>query len=135
MTKKNLVPGSAVDLAARRSITLVRPEQLSPNPNNPRTGGFPLTILDWDIYHIEGATLETWLPLVFARLEELALICRARNGSVGAFIEDKNSGTILLQQALRRGMRAHAIDTKLTAMGKDERALSVSGYVYKGQVK
>jgi hypothetical protein len=56
-------------------------------------------------------------------------------GSIGAMIEDKNSGTILLQQALRRGMQATAIDSKLTAMGKDERALSVSGYVYCGKVK
>ena len=50
-------------------------------------------------------------------------------------IEDKNSGTILLQQAQRREMRAHAIESKLTAMGKDERALSVSGYVHCGNVK
>jgi hypothetical protein len=53
---------------------------------------------------------------------------------MGAFIEDKNSGTILLQQALRRGMAAAAIDSKLTAMGKDERALNVSGYIYRGEV-
>ena len=96
---------------------------------------FPLMILDWDIVQIEGALLETWLPIVFQRLEELATQCRARMGSIGALIEDKNSGTILLQQALRRGMRATAIDSKLTAMGKDERALNVSGYVYRGQVK
>jgi hypothetical protein len=32
-------------------------------------------------------------------------------------------------------MRAEAIDSKLTAVGKDERAISVSGYVYRGQVK
>ena len=50
-------------------------------------------------------------------------------------IEDKNSGTVLMQQALRRGMLATAIDSKLTAMGKDERALSVSGYVFRGEVK
>jgi hypothetical protein len=81
--------------------------------------------LDWDIAQIEGALLETWLPEVFARLEELARLCRARSGSIGAFIEDKNSGTILLQQALRRQMPAHPIDSKLTAMGKDERAISV----------
>lgn len=97
--------------------------------------GAPLIILDWDIVQIEGAVLETWLPSVFARLEELARRCRARNGAVGAWIEDKNSGTILLQQAQRRGMGAHPIDTKLTAMGKDERAISVSGYVHRGQVK
>jgi len=98
-------------------------------------GRFPLMILDWDIAQIEGALLETWLPMVFERLEELSRLCRARFGSIGTFIEDKNSGTILLQQALRRGMQAQAIDSKLTAMGKDERALSVSGYVYRGEVK
>ena len=32
-------------------------------------------------------------------------------------------------------MPATAIDSKLTAMGKDERALSVSGYVFRGEVK
>jgi hypothetical protein len=47
-----------------------------------------------------------------------------------AMIVDKNSGTILLQQALRRGLQALPIDSKPTAMGKEERALSVSGYVY-----
>ena len=95
---------------------------------NRQPGRFPLVILDWDIAQIEGAILETWLPSVFQRLEELARLCRARAGTLGAFIEDKNSGTILLQQAQRRGMRAHAINSKLTAMGKDERAINVSGY-------
>jgi hypothetical protein len=99
------------------------------------SGRVPLMILDWDIVQIEGALLETWLPMVFARLEELSQLCRARFGSIGTMIEDKDSGTILLQQALRRGLQAVAIDSKLTAMGKDEQALSVSGYVYRGQVK
>jgi hypothetical protein len=99
------------------------------------TGRHSLLILDWDIVQIEGATLETWLPTVFARLEELARLCRARAGSLGAWIEDKNSGTILLQQALRRQMPVHAIESRLTAMGKDERALSVSSYVFRGNVK
>ena len=98
-------------------------------------GRTQLSILDWDIVQIEGALLETWLPQVFARLEELARVCRARSGSIGAFIEDKNSGTILLQQALQRQMPARAIDSKLTAMGKDERAISVSGYVHRESVK
>jgi phage terminase large subunit-like protein len=99
------------------------------------TGRFPLMILDWDIVQIEGALLEKWLPTVFERLEELSRLCRARRGSVGAWIEDKNSGTILLQQALRRQMPARAIESQLTAVGKDERAISVSGYVYRGNVK
>jgi hypothetical protein len=98
-------------------------------------GGVPLIILDWDIAQIEGAILETWLPPVFHRLGQLAQGCRPRYDALGAFIEDKNSGTILLQQAQRRGFVTHAIDSKLTAMGKDERAINVSGYVHRGQVK
>ncbi len=100
-----------------------------------RFGCAPLLILDWDIVQIEGALLENWLPDVFGRLEELARTCRARLGSIGAFIEDKNSGTILLQQARRRGLQAQAIASKLTAMGKDERAFSISGYVHRALVK
>ena len=68
-------------------------------------------------------------------LEELSRLCRARRGSLGAFIEDKNSGTILVQQAWRRQLPVYAIDSKLTAMGKDERAISVSGYVHRELVK
>jgi hypothetical protein len=97
--------------------------------------GFPLLVLDWDIVQIEGALLETWLPSVFKRLEELSRLCHARRGSVGACIEDKDSGTILLQQARRRNLPVRVIDSRLTALGKDERALSVSGYVHRGEVK
>jgi hypothetical protein len=48
--------------------------------------------------------------------------------------------SVLLQQSAnlrRRGMNspAHAIDSKLTAMGKDERAIAASPYVYAGDVK
>jgi hypothetical protein len=99
------------------------------------TVGAPLLVLDWDIVQIEGALLESWLPEVFNHLGAVAARCGARRGSLGAFIEDKNSGTILLQQARRRGMPALAIESKLTAMGKDERAISVSGYVHREQVK
>lgn len=98
-------------------------------------GPLPLLILDWDITQIEGSLLEAWLPSVFQRLEELARVCGARGGSIGAMIEDKNSGTVLIQQAQRRRLQAQAIDSKLTAMGKDERAISVSGYVFQGKVK
>jgi hypothetical protein len=99
------------------------------------TGPHPLLILDWDIVQIEGAILETWLPTVFERLVELARLCQAQFGALGVWIEDKNSGTILLQQSARRHWAAHPIESKLTAMGKDERAISVSGYVYRGNVK
>lgn len=95
----------------------------------------PLICLDWDIAQIEGALLETWLPTVFQRLEDLAKATRARMGSIGAYIEDKASGMVLLQQAARRGWPATAIESPLTAVGKDERAISVSGYVHGNQVK
>ena len=35
----------------------------------------------------------------------------------------------------RRGMAARAIELKLTAVGKDERAISISGYVHREMVK
>jgi hypothetical protein len=76
--------------------------------------------LYWDIAQIEGVLLETWLPMVFDRLEELSRLCGGRHGSVGVWIEDKNFGTILLQQAIRRQWPATAIDSKLTAVSQAE---------------
>ena len=97
--------------------------------------GHPLVILDWEIHQIGGNLLEDWLPQVFSRGEYLAGLSGSRRGFVGTWIEDKQSGTILLQQAKRRGMKVHPISTKLTAVGKDERAFSISGYVSNGKVK
>lgn len=101
---------------------------------NPWTGP-PLVILDWDIAQIAGNFLIDWIPNVFARLEELAIMCKARMGSAGAHIEDKASGIILLQQCENKDYPAHAIDSKLTSLGKTERALNVSGYVDQNKVK
>jgi hypothetical protein len=56
-------------------------------------------------------------------------------GSLGVYIEDKSTGQVLIQQSLRRGWPAQAIDSKLTSIGKDERAVSVSGYLYRKMVK
>ena len=55
-------------------------------------------------------------------------------------IEDKATGTVLLQQSANlrdRGQNAPAypIDSKLTAMGKEERAIAASPYVIAGDVK
>lgn len=95
----------------------------------------PLIILDWDIVQIEGALLETWLPNIFGNLEAMAKQYGARAGSLGVYIEDKDSGTILLQQAARHGWNAQALPSAMTAAGKDQRAISVSGYVYRAMVK
>jgi hypothetical protein len=96
---------------------------------------YNLVILDWDIQQIQGDLLETWLPTIFQRLEAYCITCVARMGSSGAQIEDKNSGSVLIQQAERRGWPAAGIESALTALGKDERAISVSGYVHQGLVK
>jgi hypothetical protein len=92
-------------------------------------------ILDWDIIQIEGAAQEAWLPSVFTRGEELARQCGARQGFAGAMIEDKATGTVLIQQAQNKGWPAYAIDSKLTAMGKEERAIAASPYVIAGDIK
>ena len=100
-----------------------------------RYGGIPLIVLDWDIVQIEGAFLETWLPLQFAYLEELAALCNARSGSLGVWIEDKSSGMVLLQQCAEKSLPAQEIDSLLTSVGKKERAINASAYTYKQQVK
>jgi hypothetical protein len=94
-----------------------------------------LYCLDWQLTQIKGSMLEEWLPGVLQYAERLAAQCGARYGSMGAYIEDKGSGTVLLQQAERRGLDAKPIDSKLTSLGKDARALNVSGYVYQKLVK
>jgi hypothetical protein len=94
-----------------------------------------LYVLDWEVLQIEGALLETWLPTIFSRLDGFCESLPAAMGSVGAFIEDKASGMVLLQQGARRGWPVTPIDGKLTSLGKEERAISISGYVYQGLVK
>src|ERR1035437_2121213 len=96
---------------------------------------YPLIVADWEYFQMEGSLLEHWLPSVFDVLNLLAIEYGARHGPIGAFVEDKSSGTIILQQARRRELPAHAIEGALTAMGKTERAISVSGYVHRGNVK
>lgn len=97
--------------------------------------GIPLMILDWNIAKIEGASLEVWLPTVFDHLKYLTTLVNPRFGSLGAFIEDKNSGMVLLQHAKNKDWPAQAIDSKLTAMGKTERAITASPYVHRSMVK
>lgn len=108
---------------------------------NALTKETPTLVLDWDIIQVEGAKQEAWLPSVHARGEELARLCGARKGYAGAMIEDKATGTVLIQQSLNESRRtgkralAHAIDSKLTAMGKEERAIAAAPYIVAGKVK
>jgi hypothetical protein len=94
-----------------------------------------LKIIDYDYLQIEGSMLEMWLPVIYRNLEEHAKSCSARLGHRGCFIEDKASGTILIQQARRRNLMVHEMPQKLTQLGKAERAINVSGYVFRGTVK
>lgn len=102
--------------------------------------GHPLVLLDYDIEQIEGSLLEFHMPNIFENLEMWAKRCGSRGGSRGAWIEDKVTGMVLVQQAKRklwngRPWPLFPIDTKLTALGKDERAISVSAYHFNGKCK
>jgi hypothetical protein len=141
-----LVDGEAIDAPAHCDAVFVTIDTaVKTGSNNDGTcavfwafherGVHKLTVLDYEILQIEGSLLEVWMPTVFDRLEGFAQSCGARRGSLGAFIEDKASGMILLQQGARYGWDVTPIDSKLTAVGKDERAISVSGYVHSGLVK
>jgi hypothetical protein len=80
--------------------------------------------------------LESWMPSVFDRLEELAKLTKARTGTqAGVHIEDAAAGAILLQQGRIRGWNTHAIDSTLTSQGKDVRAFDVSGYYTQEKIK
>ena len=97
--------------------------------------GTPLVALDYEVLQISGDLLEVWLPTVNQRLEELARQTSARQGNIGIWVEDKASGIVLIQQAQRKGLNVYPIDSKLTSLGKDGRALSVSGYTHRGMIK
>ena len=96
--------------------------------------GTPVILLDWDIVQIEADLLTTWVPnVVLPRVRDLAQQCGAREGVKGVWVEDKGSGTVLLQRAARASWPLIPIDSKFTALGKDERAIAVSGHHYNGK--
>jgi hypothetical protein len=88
-----------------------------------------LWVLEWDYKKIPADMLTAWMPGILKRGEELARLVRARAGWTYCFVEDKDSGVALIQHAQRRSWRVKAIPSEITAMGKDGRALSVSGYI------
>lgn len=97
--------------------------------------GHSLTILDWEVLQIEGYLLEQWLPGVYMRLDDLSKECGTRFGSSGTFIEDKSTGSVLIQHSQSKGLQCEPIPSDLTALGKDPRAISASPYVFRGDVK
>lgn len=95
----------------------------------------PLTVLDWDLVELEGYLLDDWLSTVFHRLEAWAVETKAIRGAAGIYIEDKAVGTVLIQKAMSQGLDVYAIDSKLTALGKDRRCILISDVVRDGKVK
>ena len=95
----------------------------------------PLVLMDWDVVQVKASLLLDWVPSIEARLEELADTMKPRHGNVGIWIEDASSGIQLLQTAEAQGRNVHAIDSKLTAAGKEGRAIACSPYIAKDQVK
>lgn len=95
----------------------------------------PLTVLDWEIQQIRSDMQVTWLPSVFDRCEELARQCKARYGSIGVFIEDKQSGQMLLQHGERVEWPTRGIPADVTQLGKSQRASLASGPCYQQRVK
>jgi hypothetical protein len=97
--------------------------------------GVPLVVLDWEILQIKADMLNTWLPSVAQRGEQLAKICECRGGFIGGFIEDKGSGIALNQYAQRVGLPFQPIQGDITSIGKDGRAIMASGAVHREEVK
>ena len=100
-----------------------------------RPGMQRMTILDWDVVQIDGALLESYMPSVFDRLNQLTTQCVAVNGNIGTYIEDASMGSILLQKGQSLGWPVNKIESVLTSKGKDERAIMASGYHYQGMCK
>jgi hypothetical protein len=96
----------------------------------------PIVILDYDIISIDADLLTNWIPnVVIPRMYDLARQCGAREGARGIFLEDKASGIAINQHAKRHGWPVHPIESGLTALGKDERALGVSAHAHQGLCK
>lgn len=102
-----------------------------------RRAGLPprLTIVDWDVTQIKGSLLPEYIPGVLANLNRLSALCRPRLGSRGVFVEDAAMGSILLQKSGTEDWGLVAIQSELTAKGKDERGVMASGHHYCESIK
>jgi len=98
-------------------------------------GGVRLVIVDYDIVQIKAHLLIDWIPGKIREAIEFANFTQALEGFKGAWIEDASSGTVLVGESERRGLPVFAIDSKLTSVGKEGRAIAVASEVYSGQVK
>jgi predicted phage terminase large subunit-like protein len=98
-------------------------------------GGYPVTILDWDIAPVDATLIDGWFKQIFVRAEELAKQCAASAGFVGAFVRNKDSGAVLFSQGEKRGLPVVEIEEDLAKLGVTERAMNVAPYIDQGSVK
>ncbi len=98
-------------------------------------GNVKLAIVDYDITQVQAHLLIEWLPTKIKEAIEFANFTGARQGFVGAHVEEAASGIALIGAAQEMGMPVIPIDTKLTSIGKEGRALAVSGHHASGSVK
>jgi hypothetical protein len=93
-----------------------------------------LIILDWEVIQIRSSTLSDWLPSQISHAEQLVKQCKARHGAT-VWIEDKASGSTLLQSCEDKGIMVNAIPNEFVSIGKTERAVMASPYVLNQQIK
>ena len=79
--------------------------------------------------------LENWLPTCSKARRTVPAMRRALRLGRAPSSRTRTPEPFCCSRRRRRGMQARAIKSKLTAMGKDERAINVSGYVHRGNVK
>ncbi|WP_155642137.1 hypothetical protein [Burkholderia cepacia] len=94
-----------------------------------------LHILDWEITSLEAVDQYEWLKKILIHGEAVARYYGAHQGFTGAHIEDKQSGIVLLQQGRDAGLPVSPIDSRYTALGKDERMRLCVNPAYAGRVK
>lgn len=94
--------------------------------------GGNIHILEFDRVKMDGHVLNEWIPQLFDRMTKYQRLSR---DDLVVFIEDKASGIMLLQSTRARGLNTRAISSKLTAIGKDSRAVRASKSVFNGRVK
>ena len=89
-------------------------------------------VVDWDLVQMDSNVLLDTYPQWVERGEELALQCGARMGFVGLYVEDRGSGTSLIQSGQAAGLPVYGIKNSLTGKSKDERVILAIDYFSKG---
>lgn len=103
-----------------------------PSLHNENSMGTFVT-LDWDLLETSGDMLDEILP---SFIQKGMRIARTFPGCAFAcYVEDKAAGAVILNKLKRKGLPVIATPSRLTAMGKDGKAVALSEYVNQGKIK